>query len=153
VDNEIFRSTYNAINERWCPYEKGILTNNCRCARAKRFCIAEREGVQCTSDAAQARCITLLETLRGQARFALKTTGSQAALPHSKAMRVQVGGLRGLAAALDPDDAPPQTIDDIDGLIESAILRYGSLDALPFQTIVQQIAAYRGRRPFRARRE
>jgi len=152
MDNEIFRQTYSAINERWCPFEKGILTNNCACSRAKRFCIAEREGVHCTTDEAQTRCIQLLELLRTQARFALKTTEERSALPHSKAMRVQIGGLRGLSVALDPQAEPPKTIDDIDAVIETALARYGSLDALPFQTIVQQITAYRGRRPFRDRR-
>ena len=152
MDNEIFRETYSAINERFCPFEKSILTNNCSCSRAKRFCIAEREGVHCTTDEAQTRCIQLLELLRTQARFALKTTEERSALPHSKAMRVQVGGLRGLSVALDPQAQVPKTIDDIDAVIETALARYGSLDALPFQTIVQQITAYRGRRPFRDRR-
>lgn len=152
MDNQVFRETYGDINERICPFEKGILTNQCACSRADRFCIAEREGVQCQADAPQARCIALLELLRGQARFALRTTDGKAALPHAKTMRVQVGGLRGITAALAPETEVPSTISDIDGLIEAAIARFGSLDALPFQTIVQQITAYRGRRPFRERR-
>ncbi|MCF7983883.1 MAG: hypothetical protein K9L70_05720 [Thiohalocapsa sp.] len=152
MDNDIFRRTYNDINERFCPFEKSILTNNCRCARAKRFCIAEREGVNCTADQAQSRCIELLDLLRMQARFALKTTDGHAALPHAKAMRVQVGGLRGLHAALSPEDEVPQQIENVDGVITAAIARFGNLGALPFQVIVQQITAYRGRRPFRDRR-
>lgn len=152
MNNDIFRQTYDAINERYCPFEKSILTNNCRCARARRFCIAEREGVNCTADDAQARCIELLDLLRSQARFALKTTAERSALPHAKAMRVQVGGLRGIHAALRPESEVPEQIDDIDAIVEAAIEHFGSLDALPFQTIVQQITAYRGRRPFRERR-
>ncbi len=152
MDNEIFRDTYNAINERICPFEKGILTNNCRCARAQRFCIAEREGVRCDADEAQARCIELLARLRRQARFALKTADQQSALPHAKAMRVQVGGLRGLHAVLEPNSPIPQQIPDINGIVEAAIARFGSLEALPFQTLVQQISAYKGRRPLRPSR-
>ena len=152
MDNEIFRDTYSAINERFCPFEKSILTNNCGCSRAKRFCIAEREGVQCTVDECQTRCIDLLELLRSHARFALKTVASQAALPHAKAMRVQVGGLRGIQAALTPDAEVPKQIKDIDAVIDAAVAEFGSLGALPYQTIVQQITAYRGRRPFRERR-
>ncbi|ESQ10426.1 MAG: hypothetical protein N838_14635 [Thiohalocapsa sp. PB-PSB1] len=152
MDNEIFRKTYNAINERFCPFEKSILTNNCRCSLAKHFCIAEREGVQCTADHAQERCIALLDLLRTRARFALKTTTEHAALPHAKAMRVQVGGLRGIQAALTPQDEVPNQIDDIDAVIRAAVEQFGSLNALPFQIIVQQITAYRGRRPLRSRR-
>lgn len=153
MDNEIFRRTYRAINERFCPYEKSILTNNCRCSQADRFCIAEREGVRCASDAAQARCLSLLEILRQQSRFNLKSTGDDgSALPHAKAMRIQVGGLRGLHAALAPDEPVPATIEDIYGVIDAAVERFGSLDGLPFQPIIQQIAAYKGRRPLRGLR-
>ncbi|WP_462321797.1 hypothetical protein [Halochromatium sp.] len=152
MDNQVFRETYGAINDRYCPFEKSILTNQCACSRAERFCIAEREGVRCQADAAQSRCVDLLSLLRGQARFALKTTDGQSALPHAKAMRVQVGGLRGLYMALNPDAQVPTTIDDVDAIVETAVSRFGSLDELPFQVIVQQITAYRGRRPFRDRR-
>lgn len=152
MGNEVFRETYDAINERCCPFEKSILTNQCACRRADRFCIAEREGVQCQADEAQARCVGLLQLLRDQARFALKTTDGRSALPHAKAMRVQVGGLRGLHRALQPETPAPSKIEDIDALVEAAISRFGSLEALPFQLIVQQITAYRGRRPFRERR-
>ena len=152
MDNEIFRETYSAINERFCPFEKSILTNNCSCARARRFCIAEREGVHCTADEAQARCVELLELLRNQARFALKSIAERPALPHAKAMRVQVGGLRGLHAAVEPEAEVPQRIDDIDALVEAAIARFGGLQDLPYAVIVQQITAYKGRRPFRERR-
>lgn len=165
MDNQVFRDTYQDINERCCPYEKTILTNHGRCARARRFCIAEREGVECGSDAAQARCLGFLDLVRQRARFALKTADSGAALPHAKAMRVQVGGLRGVRVALaaasaqTTDAAPPvprggaeaAPIADIDGLLAAAVERFGALDALPFQPIVQQIAAFRGRRPLRGR--
>jgi len=152
LDQDAFRDTYAAVNERRCPYEKAVLTGNCACSLAKRFCIAEREGVRCATDEGQTRCMDFLERLRAQARFALKTTDGGSALPHAKAMRVQVGGLRGIHAAVQPEENVPERIDDIDATVEAAVRRFGSLDALPFQTIVQQITAFRGRRPLRERR-
>ena len=152
MDQDAFRTTYREINERFCAYEKGILTNNCACSLAHKFCIAEREGVHCASDEAQATCVQLLDLLRRQARFALKTTSYSTALPHAKAMRIQVGGLRGIEAALNPDQPVPARIADIRRTIETAIAEYGSLADLPFQEIVKQIAAYQGRqRPRRKR--
>jgi len=53
MDQDIFRRTYREVNERFCAFEKGVLTNNCECSQAERFCIAEREGVHCRADAAQ----------------------------------------------------------------------------------------------------
>jgi hypothetical protein len=152
MDNEVFRDTYRAINERYCPFEKAILTNNCACSKAERFCIAEREGVHCASDEAQARCLEVLEILRQQARFALKATKDSAVLPHAKAMRVQVGGLRGIHAALHPEIPPPARIAEVYGLLLQACERFGALSALPFQIVIQQIAAYQGRPKSRGRK-
>lgn len=151
MDNEELRRAYRSINERFCPFEKSILTNNCECSRARRFCIAEREGVNCGSDQAQARCLELLGFLRRQARFALKSTDERTALPHAKAMRVQVGGLRGLHVVLAPDEPIPAKIEDISGTVEAALKCFETFAAIPSQPIVQQIAAFKGRRRFRGR--
>jgi hypothetical protein len=149
MDNEIFRRTYRSINERYCPYEKSILTNNCECSKAQKFCIAEREGVHCGSSQAQTRCIELLELTRQKARFALKATDGRTALPHAKAMRVQVGGLRGLHAALAPEEPVPSKIADVHAIVEAALRRFGDLANIPFQPVIQQIAAYKGRKRLR----
>ncbi len=145
MDDEIFRDTYREVNERFCPYEKSILTNQARCTLAQRFCIAEREGVHCGSDPAQRDCLNLLELLRQQSRFALKARQVESTLPHGKAMRVQVGGLRGIHQALSPDEPLPPVIADIHGLLETAKARFGGFGDLPLQAVVKQIAAYQGR--------
>jgi len=151
VDNDIFRETYHSVNERRCLYEKGVLTNQCLCSRAKRFCIAEREGVQCTSPSGQARCDELLGLLRENSRFALKSAEVFAPLAHGRAMRVQIGGLRGVYRALHDDEAPPTPIPDVFSLIEAAQNRFLGLAGLPFGEIVKEVAAFRGRQP-RSRR-
>jgi hypothetical protein len=151
VDQDAFRKTYRDVNERQCAYEKSVLTNQCRCSQAERFCIAEREGVHCGSDEGQERCLELLAALRQQARFALRTDEDRGLLPHGKAIRIQVGGLRGLHRALHPDEPPPEPIPDVYALIKAARDIYGGLDGLPYSQIMQQVAAYRGR-PRRSRR-
>ena len=148
MDQDAFRKTYREVNERFCVYEKAILTNQCKCSCADKFCIAEREGVHCITDRGQSQCTQLIEILREQARFALHDTGvnRNTRLPHGKAIKVQVGGLRGVAMVVDPElKEPPQMIEDIDALVSQAIERFGSLERLPFSEIMQQIAAYKGR--------
>lgn len=155
MDQDAFRETYRDVNERACVFERAVLTNQCGCAQAERFCIAEREGVACNSAGSHERCETLLEMLRHQARFALKATTdpTQDALPYGKAMRVQVGGLRGLHAVTFPGDPVPEAVADVDALIEQAGQRFGSLEALPFVEIMPHIAAYRGRTRVRRRKD
>lgn len=89
--------------------------------------------------------MVLLAMLRDRARFTLRTDTDSDRLPHGKAMRIQVGGVRGLSHALCPDAAPPSPLTDVYGLIEAALEKFGTLDSIPFSQIMQQIAAFRGR--------
>lgn len=151
MDQDQFRQTYREVNEVYCAFEKSVLTNECGCRCAERFCIAEREGVHCRSEPGQARCLRWLDLLREQARFALRTEEDRRILPHGKAMRLQVGGMRGLLSALDREDGPPSTVDDVDGLLAEAEQRFGSLEGLPFSRIMREVAAYQVRRRSRRR--
>jgi hypothetical protein len=146
MDQEAFRETYQQINERYCVYEKAILTHQCACSQSEKLHIAEREATHCRSDACQAQCILFLDTLKNHARFALKLTGIMGVLPHGKAIKIQVGGLRGLQQVLNPDQDADFPIDDVAGLIAQAVECYQNLDKLPFSTIMQQVAAYKGRK-------
>ena len=147
MDQDAFRETYHEVNERFCAFEKAILTQQCQCSEAQIFCIAEREGVHCNSDAGQQQCLQLLEVLRTQARFALRATSEERKnlLPHGKAIRIQVGGLRGLSAALNPGQPVPSRIEDVVDLVNRSIKHFGSLDKLPFSLVMQQISAYHSR--------
>jgi hypothetical protein len=143
MDQDAFRKTYQEVNECFCVYEKSVLTNRCHCPLAQRFCIAEREGVECQSEQAQEQCFTFLDRLRDKARFALKTRSEHSPLPHGKAVRLQVGGLRGLHHLRYPDEQTPVIIGNIHNLVDSCIKQYGSVNALPFQQIIKQVADYR----------
>ena len=142
MDQDAFRRTYRSVNERYCAYEKSILTSHCECSQAERFCIAEREGVRCGADDAQAQCLEVLALLREAARFALKAASDEGVLPHGKAMKIQVGGLRGIRAALDPDAPADSPIADVHGLLCRAHEAFGSLAALPYSAIMREVAAY-----------
>ncbi len=151
MDQDAFRRTYRDVNERFCAYEKSVLTNECQCSQAERFCIAEREGVHCAADDAQQQCLEVLGLLREAARFALKSSAEEGILPHGKAMKIQVGGLRGIRALLEPDAPASDPIADVHGLLNQAQVAFDGLGNLPFSEIMQQIAAYQVKR--RSRRQ
>jgi len=147
MDQDEFRQTYRQVNERFCAFEKSILTNQCRCSQAERFCIAEREGVHCKQDESQHRCLEIIDILREQARFALHTNNqTRRTLPHGKAIRIQVGGMRGLSVLINPRQPPPETISDIDSLLQDILVKFGDFEELPFSEIMQHISAYETRK-------
>jgi hypothetical protein len=57
-----------------------------------------------------------------------------------------------LHAVVSPDEPIPEKIEDIHGIIERAVACFGGLANIPLQPVIQQIAAYKGRRRFRGRR-
>jgi len=149
MDQDAFRETYREVNENFCAFEKSVLINQCNCSKAERFCIAEREGVHCLSEEGQARCLYALSILRDHATFALREL-TEGKLPHGKAMRVQIGGMRGLNKLLNGDDTQ---VPDVDAILQAAIQRWGSLEKLPFSEIMPSIAAYKGKTRARRRQK
>lgn len=146
VEEDEFRSTYQAINERRCVFEKAILSGHCTCIHATRIYLADREGVRCASERRLERCTRLLVLLRANARFALKLTVAGDALPHTKEIQVQNGGMTGLMATLDSTPARPAEPCDITGLVDRGEAVYGALENFPFQEIMKSIVSYQGRR-------
>jgi hypothetical protein len=152
MDQDAFRRTYREVNEVYCAFEKSVLTNECGCRCAERFCIAEREGVHCRTASSQQRCLHWLGLLREQARFALRTEHERNLLPHGKAIRLQVGGIRGLTTALGTPGPRDAASSDVDGLLAEAEQRFGGLEHAPFSTIMRAVAAYQVRKRSRRRR-
>lgn len=146
MDQDLLRKTINDVNDRFCIFTKGVLSGLCACSRANRICIAEREDIRCDDEKAHLRCIRLLDLLRHHGRFTLKATQDVAPLPHTKSMQLQIGGLRGVSAAVDEDGVPAEFIRDVHTLLDRAEHHFGDLDTLPFQEIVKHIAAYHPRK-------
>lgn len=145
IDEVEFREILNSLNLVFCPFSKAILNNHCRCEHSHRHLLAGREIAGCKYEAAQRDCKQLLGGFRKAATFTLKIrdTGS---LPHGKAIRVQVGGLKGLQYALHPELKKDAAVENIYGLILETRDRFSALDQLPDQEIIQAIAEFRGRR-------
>ena len=146
MEEQEYKDTYNAVNERRCVFEKTINSRRCSCAKSARFHLADREGIACKSASGNALCIELLNSMRRNARFALHLTSADAPLPDAKEIKVQTGGLLGLQGLLHPDRAEAANIDNIIGLIDLAVQRYTRLQELPYTVIVQAIVRFQGRR-------
>lgn len=141
MDQNLLQHIYTEVNERICVYEKAILTGLCcNCSQAEHLCIAERVGIRCHSDIAQSQCQEFLRLLRQQARFALKNINKNA-LSHSQALKLQIGGLRGLRTLINLHQLTTDKIDDVDHLITTIKQQYDSLEHLPFSLLMQHIVS------------
>jgi len=64
-------------------------------------------------------------------------------LPHNMEIRVQAGGLNGLAKLLDQANTP---LEDIRRILAQAQKKYGVLENLPYSEIIQSVVQFQGRR-------
>ena len=143
MDENAYKETCRALNQRDCPFEKAIVICRHGCRNSRRIGIGERQVIGCVSPSAQEVCQNLLALLRNNALFALGVTDI-AVLPHAKELKVQCGGLRGLRLALELEAVVE--IDDISDLVAQAQERFDGLDKLPFSEIVRSIAHFEARR-------
>lgn len=146
MDENEFRKTYRRIKGVDCVFERIILTRRCGCVHARKFNLAEREGVSCADHNARQGCVELLELLHTHARFALQLTDVRGPLPHGKEIKVQGGGLLGLQRTLHADNRA-DTVENVRALIQGAQSRFGALDQVPAAEIVKSITGYQGRPP------
>lgn len=147
MDEAAFRSMRGTVTEHPCAFERALLAQCAGCSLAARHALAEREAIGCRSPVARTHCATLLSMLRERSAFALRTGHKEGPLPHAITMRLQCGGMTGLAQAVDAEG-----MYDVHALVTAAQVRYGCLADMPWPRIVAAVAAWQGRRGHDSRR-
>lgn len=142
MDEAAYRERIRLAEQVRCPYAKAVLSTCVSCTQATRVQVAERELVVCESPASLLRCDALHDHLRHNFGFAIGQLDDDAPIPHAQEMRIQCGGLKGLAQVLDEHDE----VVDVDELVGRALLRWGDLDDLPYSAVVHAArTCYNGR--------
>jgi len=144
VDEQEYRNAYDSIASVRCVFEKALTNNHARCACARHFWLADREGYACKSGDAAQKCGELLDILREKSRFVLKIQQAGGPLPHNMELRVQAGGLQGLRAYFA--DGSTGRIADVNALVQRAFSRFSDFRSLPFEEIMQSVARFSGRK-------
>lgn len=150
MEEDEYKSTYNELANIRCVFEKALvnhqLDNPVKCGLSRHFCLADREGYSCTKKESSLKCAEFLKLLRENSTFVLKLREINGPLPHNMEIRVQVGGLTGLAKLLGagaPSKSP--VLDDISRSLDLAQKQYGELDQLPYSEIIQSVVQFQGR--------
>ncbi len=148
MEEDEYRLAYNELASVRCIFEKALTSNQAKCHLSKHFCLADREGYSCGNAESSLNCDELLKKLRKKSVFALKLRDVDGSLPHNMEIRVQVGGVTGLVKLIDAkiESHKVPLIDDINGILNKVITRFGSLDALPYSEIIQSVVQFQGRR-------
>jgi len=153
MEEDEYKSTYSELASVRCVFEKALTNHHAKCSLAKHFCLADREGYSCENESSSVKCAEFLKILRKNSTFVLKLQSIDAPLPHNKEVRVQVGGITGLAKSIDSKLIDNKTekranqpaVNDINGVLQTAIEKYGSLENFPYGEIIQSVKQFQGR--------
>ncbi|VAX09837.1 hypothetical protein MNBD_GAMMA25-1296 [hydrothermal vent metagenome] len=145
MDETQYHSMYRSINQRKCVFEKTINARRASCSCAKRFNLADREGVACESASGYEHCLELLEQLRKNSSFALHVAHIDGPLPHSNELKVQAGGLLGLKEVTQKENPAVTNTDDIHALLNVAKQQFKQIENFPYTEIVKSINNFKGR--------
>ena len=149
MEEDEYKSTYNELVSVRCAFEKALTNNQARCRLSRHFCLADREGYACNDVGSSVKCRKFLEILRDKSVFVLKVQEIKGPLPHNMEIRVQVGGLTGLAKLMEiqaDSQLKQPVIEDIHGLIKKITEKIGPLEKLPYSEIIQSVVQFQGRR-------
>ena len=160
MEEDEYKSTYNELATVRCVFEKTLTSHlanqQVKCHLAEHFCLADREGYSCNNALLSSKCSEVLKKLRENSTFVLKLHEISGPLPHNMEIRVQAGGMLGLSKLLSkPEEVKSEieeisaiqpAIPDISQIISQAEKKYGEIDNLPFNEIVQAIVQFQGRR-------
>lgn len=144
MEEDEYKSTYSELASVRCVFEKALTNHQAKCDLSRHFCLADREGYSCEDAEASLKCSKLLEKLREKSIFVLKLRDIDGPLPHNMEIRVQVGGVRGLAKLINVDIV--DKVDNIHWVLDEVINKFGPLDSLPYSEIIQSIEQFQGRR-------
>ena len=149
MEEDEYKLTYNKLVSVRCVFEKALTSNQARCSLSRHFCLADREGYACSDVGASVNCHGFLQILREKSTFVLKMHEVKGPLPHNMEIRVQLGGIAGLAKLIQRQADKPlmqAVVEDIHGLIEKTIDKIGPLETLPYSEIIQSVVQFQGRR-------
>ena len=149
MEEDEYKSTYDELVSVRCVFEKALTSKQARCCLSRHFCLADREGYACSEAKSSVKCHEVLEILREKSVFVLKVRELNGPLPHNMEIRVQLGGITGLAKLIavqaDSELSKPE-VTDIHGLIKKITEKIGPLEKLPYSEIIQSVVQFQGRR-------
>lgn len=131
-----------------CPFSAALVRELAQCRHGEQVVRRGGSEYDCRSATDHAACQGLFDRLKAAALPAFGVEDDLTAMPHSVLVKVQCGGLLGLARVTGRSG---EHIEDIAGLRDAAADTLGGLDGLPVADLVGDITAFRAERRGRRR--
>lgn len=128
--------------DRICPFSATLARDSFGCEQADS--VIRRGGTEfsCRSPDAHARCRAVFERLKSTALTAFDVEDDLTRMPHSVLVKIQFGGLLGLAGITPGVPPAAGRIGNIEALVTAAVAHFGSPQAIPAGELADDMTAY-----------
>jgi hypothetical protein len=129
-----------------CPFAAPITAGRAACRNAQEVVRRGGSEYDCRSEADHAACTALFEHLKAAALSAFEVEDDLLSMPHSTLVKIQSGGLLGLARLLnggDAQEADGREVADIADLVARTRGRYGDIGLVPCAELTGDMLGYR----------
>ena len=131
------------MTELKCPFTLVIRADQAGCSVAQQVTWREGPGVNCSSEAAWARCGALVQRLKDVGLPAFGVEDDPLAMPQAVLNKIQLGGLSGLQGLLGRASEEER---DVHGLVGAAVDQFGSLESIPISGLTEEMTRVKLRR-------
>ena len=141
MDEEHYRAARDSVSQPRCVYELALQHGQFVCPNKRVMQLGEREALYCTDTSARADCQCFYALCLSHSGFALGDAQLPMHLSFNKTVKVQMGGLQGVAALLAlGEDLPAHNVTqgllDVTGLLSQLKQHAGAFEAIDFSQIM-----------------
>lgn len=127
-----------------CFFASPLISGDFACALAHAITRRGGPDIGCDSATASADCGALLERFKATGLAAFGVPDDPTQMPHSVLVKLQYGGLLGLAECLDAADT--ERIEDVCALVARARHKWGSIEAIPAESWTDRMTGFKLKR-------
>lgn len=130
---------------RRCCFSDALGERVAGCSKAVKSTRQYRRAVYCSDGAAHGACTAWLDRIRKASQFTFGTPRTPSALRRRAATKLQCGGLLAMSDLLEDYLAGNQAgtrIYDVSMLLKRAAARFGSVDAVPVETVMRRVQQF-----------
>ena len=133
------------MNDFKCSFVATLIKKDFACELAQMVTRRAGPDIACSSETASLQCKKLVSALNNVGLSAFNAEDDLLKTPHSVFVKIQFGGLLGLAQDVE-NTVDVNHVGNIFQLVEQAIKRYNSVDNIPHQNYVQNMLGYKIKR-------
>jgi hypothetical protein len=130
------------MTDRICPFSATLARDAFACTQAES--VIRRGGTEfaCRSPESHDRCRAVFGQLKAAALAAFDVDDDLTRMPHSVLVKIQFGGLLGLARLTPGQPTGTDRVGNIDDLVTAAVTHFGSPLAIPANELAGDMTGY-----------